>query len=107
MPIVLHKSFLPGQRKVLQVTPTWKTRTDLQKVLALNVAAKKCVVRNHERGNEENVTSAHSKKCGRKVFNERFEKSMKMFQENQKMKMAQTASLLTGFKALMKDLVKE
>ena len=39
--------------------------------------------------------------------NERFEKSMKMFQENQKMQMEQTASLLTGFKDLMKDLVKE
>ena len=39
--------------------------------------------------------------------NERFEKTMKMFQENQKMQMAQTASLLTGFKDLMKDLVKE
>ena len=30
--------------------------------------------------------------------NERFEKSMKMFQENQRMQMVQTASLLTGFK---------
>ena len=39
--------------------------------------------------------------------NERFEKSMKMFQENQKMQMAQTASLLSGFKDVMKDLRKE
>ena len=39
--------------------------------------------------------------------NERFEKSMKMFQENQQMQMEQTASLLTGFKDLLKDLVKE
>ena len=39
--------------------------------------------------------------------NERFEKSMKMFQENQKMQMEQTASLLSGFKDLMKDLLKE
>ena len=34
--------------------------------------------------------------------NERFEKSMKMFQDNQKMQiMEQTASLLTGFKDLI------
>lgn len=39
--------------------------------------------------------------------NERFEKSMKMFQENQKMQMEQTASLLSGFKDLMKYLLKE
>lgn len=39
--------------------------------------------------------------------NERFEKSMKMFQENQKMQMAQTASLLSGFEDLMKHLLKE
>ena len=32
---------------------------------------------------------------------------MKMFQENQKMQMEETASLLTGFKDLMKNLVKE
>ena len=36
--------------------------------------------------------------------NERFEKAMKMFQENQKMQMA---SLLPEFKDLMKDLLKE
>lgn len=39
--------------------------------------------------------------------NERFEKSMKMFQENQKMQMEQTTSLLSGFKDLMKYLLKE
>ena len=39
--------------------------------------------------------------------NERFEKSMKMFKENQKMQLEQTESLLTGFKDLLKDLVKE
>ena len=39
--------------------------------------------------------------------NERFEKSMKMFQENQKVQMVQTASLSTGFKDLMKNVVKE
>ena len=33
--------------------------------------------------------------------------SMKMFQEKQKMQLEQTASLLTGFKYLLKDLVKE
>ena len=38
---------------------------------------------------------------------ERFEKSMKMLQENQKMQMEQTTSLLSGFKDLMKDLIKE
>ena len=54
-------------RKVLQVPPAWKTRTDLQQE------------------------------------NERFEKSMKMFQENQKMQMEQTASPLTGFKDLLED----
>ena len=39
--------------------------------------------------------------------NERSEKSMKLFQENQKMQLEQTASLLTGFKDLLKDLIKE
>ena len=39
--------------------------------------------------------------------NERLEKSMKMLQENQKMQMEQTTSLLPGFKDLMKDLIKE
>ena len=39
--------------------------------------------------------------------NEGFEKSMKMFQENQKMQLEQKVSLLTGFKDLLKDLVKE
>ena len=39
--------------------------------------------------------------------NERFEKSMKMLQENQKMQMEQTASLLSGFKDLMEDLMKK
>ena len=39
--------------------------------------------------------------------NERFEKSMKMFEENQKMQMEQTASLLSGFKDIMKDLMKK
>jgi len=38
---------------------------------------------------------------------ERFEKSMKMLQENQKMQMEQTTSLLSGFKDLMKGLIKE
>ena len=32
---------------------------------------------------------------------------MKMFQENQKIQIEQTASLLSGFKDLMKDLMKE
>ena len=36
-----------------------------------------------------------------------FERAMKMFQENQKVQMEQTASLLTGFKELVKDLVKD
>ena len=39
--------------------------------------------------------------------NERFEKSMKMFQENQKFQMEQTASLLSGFTDVMKNLMKE
>ena len=34
MPTVLHKSFLPGQKKGLQLPPALKTRTDLQKGLA-------------------------------------------------------------------------
>ena len=32
---------------------------------------------------------------------------MKMFHENQKIQIEQTASLLSGFKDLMKDLMKE
>jgi len=39
--------------------------------------------------------------------NERLEESKKMFQENEKMQMEETASLLSGFKDLMKDLMKE
>lgn len=38
---------------------------------------------------------------------ERFEKSMKMLQENQKLQMAQKASLLAEFQDKMKDLMKE
>lgn len=39
--------------------------------------------------------------------NERFERSMKMFEENQRRQMEQTASLLSGFKDIMKDLMKK
>lgn len=38
---------------------------------------------------------------------EKFEKSMKMLQENQKLQMAQKASLLVKFQDKMKDLMKE
>ena len=70
------------------------------------------MVRNHERGNEANGTEDLSsfKEMQEKSLqqeNERFKKSMIMFQENQKMQMEQTVSLLTGFKDLLKDLMKK
>ena len=71
------------------------------------------MVRNHERGNEANGTDdslspfKEMQEKSRQQENERFKKSLKMFQENQKMQMAQKASLLPGFKDLLKDLMRK
>ena len=70
-------------------------------------------VRKHRRVNEEKSDEASGaddlrvfKEMWEKSLrqeDERFEKSMKMLQENQKMQMVQTASLLSGFKDIMKE----
>lgn len=76
------------------------------------VRGKESKKRKRGRSNEANGTDDLSalKEMWEKSLqqeNERFEKSMKMFQENQKMQMEQTACLLSGFKDLMKDLMKD
>ena len=112
MPTVLHKSFLPEKtkgREVLQVPPAWKTRTDPG---YKEVRGKESRKRKRGKSDEANGTddSSSFKEMWEKSVqqeNKRFEKSMKMFQENQKMQLEQTESLLTGLKDLLKDLVKE
>lgn len=95
-----------------------KTRTDLQQVLTWNaggckeVRGKESRKKKRAKGDEANGTddlSAYMEMWEKYLQqeNDRFEKSMKMFQENQKMQMRQTVSPLSGFKDLMKDLMKE
>ena len=108
MPTVLHKSFLSGAKE----SAAGATRLENEDRPSTSVGVKRgCKEvggkesRKRKRGksDEANGTSDLSsfKEMWEKSLqqeHERFEKSMKMFQENQKMQMARTASVLTGFK---------
>ena len=121
MPSVLHNPLLPGQRKGIKESSasTASSENDDKPSTSAGVKRGCNEVRGKEsrkkkRGKSDEAVgtddwSAFKEMWGKSLQQEkeRFEKSMKMLQENQKMQMEQTTSLLSGFKDLMKGLIKE